>query len=126
MTEITKLTIGLLEKGINFTATRLYDGWKIDCGDWDAICHRYSYGGKKGLLEIMGDIVRNDVDDVEGWLTADDILARLQRAFCLAAFSQSGQFFIITHQQKIVKQNFKKNLIKLFFLKVLTFYLFML
>lgn len=37
---------------------------------WDVVCHQYSYGGDKGLLEIYGSIV----DDVEGWLTAEDVI----------------------------------------------------
>ena len=38
-----------------------------------------SYGHEEGLLEIMGTIVRadDDDDDVEGWLTAEEILQRL-------------------------------------------------
>lgn len=45
---------------------------------WDAICHYGSYGYEDGLLEIMGDtVVRND-DEVEGWLTANDIIKRLE------------------------------------------------
>lgn len=41
----------------------------------DAICHRYSYGHEKGLLEIMG--LADTEDNVEGWLTADDVFARI-------------------------------------------------
>lgn len=44
---------------------------------WDAICHRGSYGYEDGLLEIMGSITN---EDVEGWLTANDIIARLEKA----------------------------------------------
>lgn len=45
---------------------------------WDVICHLGSYGYKAGKLEAMGSIVCNDDDDVEGWLTADDIIERLE------------------------------------------------
>ena len=41
----------------------------------DAICHEYSYGGKDGLIEIMG-LTEND-DDVEGYLTAEDVFTRM-------------------------------------------------
>ena len=44
---------------------------------WDVICHRGSYGHKDGLLEVMGTIARGD-DDVEGWLTADDVIERIE------------------------------------------------
>lgn len=39
---------------------------------WDAVCHRHSYGGPQGLLEIYGDIC----DDVVGWLTAEDVITK--------------------------------------------------
>lgn len=43
----------------------------------DVICHEYSYGGDKGLLEIIG-LAENDCGDgVEGWLTADEVFARI-------------------------------------------------
>ena len=44
---------------------------------FDAICQGGSYGGDEGLLEIYGGIVQNEYDDVEGWLTADEIISRM-------------------------------------------------
>lgn len=44
---------------------------------WDAICHKGSYGYEDGLLEIMGCIVRDDYV-VEGWLTAADVIERIE------------------------------------------------
>lgn len=41
----------------------------------DAICHQYSYGGRDGFLEIMG--LTDTEDGVEGWLTANDVFARM-------------------------------------------------
>lgn len=76
--EMDKLAAGLTEKGIQFTYKPLFDGVQIWCSDWDAVCHWFSYGHEKGLLEIMGSIVQSDDDDVEGWLTAEEILSRLQ------------------------------------------------
>lgn len=48
---------------------------------WDAICHYGSYGGDQGLLEIMGDIVdvKEDGDSVVGFLTAADVIERIER-----------------------------------------------
>lgn len=48
---------------------------------WDAICHRGSYGAEAGLLEVMGDIVDEKTigDTVEGWLTAEDIIRRIDK-----------------------------------------------
>ncbi len=47
--------------------------------EWDAICQRGSYGAEEGLLEIMGTIVSPLAgDSVEGWLTAEDVIARIE------------------------------------------------
>lgn len=48
---------------------------------WDAICQYGSYGYEEGLLEIYGDIVWYDIDgdSVRGWLTANDVIARIER-----------------------------------------------
>ena len=45
---------------------------------WDAICQWGSYGYSQGLIEIMGSLVRDKRDRVEGWLTAQDIIDRLE------------------------------------------------
>lgn len=45
---------------------------------WDVICQEGSYGYHDGLLEAFGDIVEaNDV--VEGCLTAQDIIERIEK-----------------------------------------------
>lgn len=38
----------------------------------------HSYGYEKGLLELSGCLVKSKDDDVEGFLTADDIIKRLE------------------------------------------------
>lgn len=47
---------------------------------WDAICGYGSYGNEEGLLEVMGNpvILPSDGDTVAGWLTADDVITRLE------------------------------------------------
>lgn len=47
---------------------------------WDVICHKGSYGYESGLLEAMGSpIVRkSDGDGVAGFLTAEDVIRRLE------------------------------------------------
>lgn len=47
---------------------------------WDAICQWGSYGFEQGLLEIYGSIVhpKMDGDTVVGYLTAQDIIERLE------------------------------------------------
>lgn len=46
---------------------------------WDAICQKGSYGYEKGLLEIYGCLVDEimDGDSVVGWLTAQDVIDRV-------------------------------------------------
>lgn len=46
---------------------------------WDAVCQGGSYGGEQGLLEIAGDIVEEGEGDVVGFLTADDVIKRIER-----------------------------------------------
>ena len=43
----------------------------------DVICHKYSYGGDKGYLEIMGLVTDPEADSVEGWLTSTDVFLRI-------------------------------------------------
>lgn len=49
---------------------KVFDKWYRR--SWDAVCHKHSYGGPQGLLEIYGDIC----DDVVGWLTAEDVITK--------------------------------------------------
>lgn len=47
--------------------------------NWDAICHYDSYGYEDGLLEIYGELVTEDDDDlVVGYLTAADVVKRVE------------------------------------------------
>ena len=83
LTELTKLYFWLNNYDYTFTYEPLLDGAQIVVyseGErlWDAVCHNGSYGHEDGLLEIMGAIVKEDAgDDVEGWLTADDVIERV-------------------------------------------------
>jgi len=45
----------------------------------DAVFHWGSYGHEKGLLEIMG--LCDAEDDVEGWLTAEEVFARISEHY---------------------------------------------
>lgn len=78
MTEMDKLDAMLTERGIEHTYDRDYQ----DCGTqiivyehgervWDAICTRFSYGGKDGCLEVMAE---NLPIKVESWLTAEQVM----------------------------------------------------
>lgn len=46
--------------------------------DWDVICQYGSYGAEEGLLEAMGARIVRKEDSVEGYLTADEIIKRLE------------------------------------------------
>ena len=88
MSEIEKLEKYLKEKGYNYerkkTSIGIHSGDQLivydENGDrqWDAVCNWGSYGHEQGLLEIMGSIVKPGGDSVEGWLTAADIIERLE------------------------------------------------
>ena len=92
MSELDKLEKYLKEHGYEYTRED-FDGipsydikhqiivYKHGERLWDAICHPGSYGYEEGLLEIYGDIVWYgvDLDSVRGWLTADDVIARIER-----------------------------------------------
>ena len=53
---------------------------------WDGICNFMSYGHERGLIEVMEHTDENyilteeerECDDVLGWLTAQDIIDRLE------------------------------------------------
>ena len=54
------------------------DDWSHNC-KCSVICHKHSYGGSAGLLEIMGLLTpeEKECDDVVGYLTADNVFARI-------------------------------------------------
>lgn len=90
--ELNKLEEYLKRHEIAFERIDGYDYFGIDrhqicvpcVGEgrkWDVICQFGSYGVEKGLLEICGELVRPDCgNDVEGWLTAEDVISRIERA----------------------------------------------
>lgn len=99
MSELDKLEKYLVEHRIEYNRYEVNQEW--DAGDgvviemdrhqicvpeegprckWDAICQRGSYGYELGLLEIYGEIVdeEKDGDSVVGYLTAEDVIRRLE------------------------------------------------
>lgn len=87
LTELNKLEDYLRKNNISFERTDNYYEFEPDGfhqirvvnaqGDvlWDAVCHNFSYGHESGLLETYG--LFDYGDDVLGWLSADDIITRL-------------------------------------------------
>lgn len=91
MSELDKLEAYLKEHGYEYTRKDVDEDPYMDVHQiavyengqrlWDAICHIGSYGYEEGLLEIMGNIVWDNIDGdiVRGWLTANDVIARIER-----------------------------------------------
>lgn len=99
MSELDKLEKYLLDHRITYERYEVHEEWDGSAGltfvmdrhqicvpeegeacRWDAICQRGSYGYEAGLLEIYGEIVdeATDGDSVVGWLTAEDVIKRLE------------------------------------------------
>lgn len=76
ISEIVKLARGLKERGIPYNMHAYVDGLQIVADGWDVVCFTGSYGAQRGLLEVRGRVITGN-DDVEGYLTADEILRRL-------------------------------------------------
>lgn len=89
MTEMNKLEQFLKNNGVVYDREyraggeiiKVYDSAEKHDVLWDAIINDFSYGRVDGLLEIYGSIVDKEADDsVEGWLTAEDVIKRYQKA----------------------------------------------
>lgn len=83
MTEMSKLFLLLADADIPFETREIFDTMQICYPSFDdlicdAICHQYSYGYEQGLLEIMGLVDPGIGDTVEGYLTADEVFARIK------------------------------------------------
>lgn len=44
----------------------------------DVVCEDFTYGGTEGLLETMGLVDESVGDDVEGWLTAEEMFIKIR------------------------------------------------
>ena len=83
MSEMSKLFLLLCAADIPFETRELFDTMQIcypsiESTICDAICHEYSYGYEQGLLEIMGLVDPEVGDSVEGYLTANEVFARIK------------------------------------------------
>ena len=75
LNELEKLRKMLKDNNILYTNKSIIsknDGIDFWYKDYDisVISHKYSYGGSKGLLEIMASFIE---DSVQGWLTAEQV-----------------------------------------------------
>jgi hypothetical protein len=87
-TEILKLDKMLTDANIPHTLDRFLDGWQViypseEKRIADAVQHYGNYGSSKNLLEIMGLLTDEEqkCDSVKGWLTADDVFARMSEHY---------------------------------------------
>jgi hypothetical protein len=82
VTESANLIRLLVAAGVPHEARILYDGVQVlypnlSRSVGDVVCHTFSYGGKNGLLEIMGVGVSEEAGYiVEGYLTAETVFDR--------------------------------------------------
>lgn len=91
--EMDKLEAYLKKAGIRYRRVTEAQGWRNwdqiivsdEAGNdlWDAVCHFGSYGYEEGLLKVMGKTVvlptdPEGEDGVTGWLTADDVIRRIE------------------------------------------------
>lgn len=86
--ESAKLVILLTAAGIPHEVRTLYDGVQVlypslSRSVGDVVCHSWSYGRERGLLEVMGVGCEDEDDNVEGWLTAETIFDRWQKHWSL-------------------------------------------
>lgn len=75
--EISKVENYLKDHNIEYEKNMIFNGIQIATKDWDVVFHKYAYGYKNGLMEACGSICRLN-EDVEGWLSAKDIIKRLE------------------------------------------------
>lgn len=96
MSELDKLENYLISKNILYTRYDKHTGQAFfKCSynrhqiivynsnherEWDASCNYGSLGYEQGLLEVMGEKVVRCDDCFEGYLTADEIIKRLEGA----------------------------------------------
>ncbi len=82
MNEVIRLISLLAQAGVPFEVRKIFLGSiqvcfpNVENCTLDAISHLGSYGGKDGLIEIMGDGENRDLTDYDviGWLTAEEAL----------------------------------------------------
>ena len=86
---IDKLIKLLEESNIPYYVRNLFDGRQVIIGDpttdilCDAVCHSYSKGSDKNLLEIMNGMTEDELkaDFVKGNLTPNEVLKRFSYCY---------------------------------------------
>lgn len=97
-TEMGKLIDLLTDNNIPFEMGYCYDGLQVFYPNianrvCDAICHSGSYGHEVGLLEIMG-LVDDDIDDdVQGYLSGEQVFRKMKAHYDAKSISTSGGWY---------------------------------
>lgn len=96
LTEMNKLEEYLKEKDISYTRVDEEGHWDNDLktqlgvrhqirfylddnnSEQSIVCHPYTYGYEYGLLEGLGSLFVRGDDDITGWLTAYDVIDRIE------------------------------------------------
>ncbi len=91
MKELNKLRELLEKNNIDYTNKSIIgenDGIDIDYKDYEisVISHPFSYGGNRGLLEIMASFIENEV---KGYLTAEEVMKEIKTLGGLLQSEQS-------------------------------------
>lgn len=84
---IEKVAKKLDELKIEYIKKNIFDGMQL-VFPWceaDVVCHSGSYGGKAKLMEVYGNALLTDEeleeDAVKGYLTVDDVVERVTKAW---------------------------------------------
>lgn len=82
----------------------------VDVEEQSVICQKYSYGAEQGLLEGMGTLFQNDYDSVTGWMTAYDIIDRIEKPAKYEFIQRTGHLeYSIDNLQDTVKDIFRET-----------------
>ena len=95
--EIIRLADMLACAGVPFTLHRHLDGWQLiypvkDHKPVSVIQHSYSYGGPQDKLELEGlrTLAEKKADAIMGFMSAEEVFARISRHWRRAADEQKN------------------------------------
>lgn len=101
-------------EGISFIVRPVFDGLQLVCPnldvwDFDVICHMGSYGHEQGLLEVMGAICGSDEDDVEGYLTVEEVFERIKKYYKKEDYNNTEGYSNVEEIFEDIRKCYKKG-----------------
>ena len=101
-------------EGISFTVRPLFDGLQLLCPslkekEFDVICHSYSYGHEQGELEVMGAICNSDDDNVEGYLTVEEVFERIKKYYKKENYNNTEGYSTVEEIFDDIRKCYKKG-----------------